>query len=78
MFSREVVDLGNIKFQLLLRLDQAKFNIPILVIHGNSDATVPFEYSGKLTPEAIPNSKVALIKSGLHGFNATQLSFLMD
>ncbi|TKH06431.1 alpha/beta hydrolase [Peribacillus simplex] len=53
------------------RGDLAKFNIPTLVIHSDSDAIVPFEYSGKLTHEAIPNSKVALIKGGPHGFNAT-------
>ncbi|MBJ8110485.1 alpha/beta hydrolase [Bacillus cereus group sp. N6] len=68
------------------RGDLAKVNIPTLVIHGDSDATVPFEYSGKLTHEAIPNSKVALIKGGPHGLNATHakefnealLSFLKD
>lgn len=48
-----------------------KFNIPTLIIHGDSDATVPFEYSGKLTHEAIPNSKVTLIKGGPHELNAT-------
>ncbi|GCF76736.1 alpha/beta hydrolase [Bacillus cereus] len=53
------------------RGDLAKINIPTLVIHGDSDATVPFEYSGKLTHEAIPNSKVTLIKGGPHGLNAT-------
>ena len=44
------------------RKDLEKFNIPTLIIHGDSDATVPYEYSGKLTHEAIPNSKVTLIK----------------
>ena len=28
------------------RSDLAKINIPTLVIHGDSDATVPYEYSG--------------------------------
>jgi non-heme chloroperoxidase len=53
------------------REDLAKFDIPTLVIHGDSDAIVPFEYSGKRTHEAIPNSKLTLIKAGPHGFNAT-------
>ncbi|MEJ9111790.1 alpha/beta fold hydrolase [Bacillus paramobilis] len=53
------------------RKDLEQFNIPTLIIHGDSDATVPFEYSGKLTHEAIPNSKVTLIKGGPHGLNAT-------
>ncbi|MFS0907318.1 alpha/beta fold hydrolase [Priestia aryabhattai] len=68
------------------REDLAKFTIPTLVIHGDSDATVPFEHSGKLTHEAIPNSKVALIKGGPHGLNVTHakefnealLSFLKE
>ena len=57
------------------RKDLEKFNIPTLIIHGDSDATVPYEYSGKLTHEAIPNSKVALIKGGPHGLNATHAKF---
>ncbi|WP_237982196.1 alpha/beta fold hydrolase [Bacillus thuringiensis] len=60
------------------RGDLAKINIPILVIHGDSDATVPYEYSGKLTHEAIPNSKVALIKGGPHGLNATHAKEFND
>lgn len=35
------------------RKDLEKFNIPTLIIHGDSDATVPYEYSGKLTHEAL-------------------------
>jgi pimeloyl-ACP methyl ester carboxylesterase len=53
------------------REDLAKFDIPTLVIHGDSDKIVPFEYSAKRTHEAIPNSKLALIKAGPHGLNVT-------
>ncbi|MGV4967014.1 alpha/beta fold hydrolase [Priestia aryabhattai] len=68
------------------RGDLAKFTIPTLIIHGDSDEIVPFEYSGKRTHEAIPGSKLALIKGGPHGLNATHahefnealLSFLRD
>jgi non-heme chloroperoxidase len=68
------------------RDDLAKFTIPALIIHGDSDEIVPFEYSGKRTHEAIPGSKLALIKGGPHGLNATHahefnealLSFLRD
>lgn len=68
------------------REDLAKFTIPALIIHGDSDEIVPFEYSGKRTHEAIPGSKLALIKGGPHGLNATHahefnealLSFLRD
>ncbi|WKU25294.1 alpha/beta hydrolase [Priestia megaterium] len=68
------------------RDDLAKFTIPALIIHGDSDEIVPFEYSGKRTHEAIPGSKLALIKGGPHGLNATHahefnealVSFLRD
>lgn len=68
------------------REDLTKFNIPTLVIHGDSDGIVPFEFSGKRTHESIPGSKLALIKGGPHGLNATHanefneelLTFLKD
>ncbi|WP_100011783.1 alpha/beta fold hydrolase [Lentibacillus sediminis] len=68
------------------RDDLAKFTIPTLVIHGDSDGIVPFEASGKRTHETIPGSKLALIKGGPHGLNATHakefnqelLTFLKD
>ncbi|GAB1765508.1 alpha/beta fold hydrolase [Priestia megaterium] len=68
------------------RDDLAKFTIPTLIIHGDADEIVPFEYSGKRTHEAISGSKLALIKGGPHGLNATHahefnealLSFLRD
>ncbi|WP_416420502.1 alpha/beta fold hydrolase [Priestia aryabhattai] len=53
------------------RDDLAKFTIPTLIIHGDADEIVPFEYSGKRTHEAISDSKLALIKGGPHGLNAT-------
>lgn len=68
------------------RDDLAKFTIPTLIIHGDADEIVPFEYSGKRTHEAISGSKLALIKGGPHGLNATHahefnealVSFLRD
>ncbi|MHA2959293.1 alpha/beta fold hydrolase [Priestia megaterium] len=68
------------------RDDLSKFTIPTLIIHGDADEIVPFEYSGKRTHEAISGSKLALIKGGPHGLNATHahefnealLSFLRD
>jgi non-heme chloroperoxidase len=45
--------------------------LPTLVIHGDSDAIVPFEVSGKLTAEAIPDSKLVVVQDAPHGFNVT-------
>lgn len=53
------------------RKDLEKFNIPTLVIHGDSDAIVPLEVSGQRTHEAIPGSELVVVKGGPHGFNVT-------
>jgi non-heme chloroperoxidase len=53
------------------RDDLKAFTIPTLVIHGDSDAIVPFEVSGQRTAEAIPNSKLVLVQEAPHGLNVT-------
>ena len=53
------------------RDDLTKIDVPVLVIHGDSDAIVPFEVSGKRTHESIQGSTLALIEGGPHGLNAT-------
>lgn len=51
------------------RADLSTFNLPTLVIHGDSDAIVPFEVSGARTHKAIAGSHLTLIKGVPHGFN---------
>ena len=53
------------------RAEMGKMKLPTLVIHGDADAIVPFEVSGKRSHESIPESKLALIQGGPHGLNAT-------
>lgn len=53
------------------RQDMPKVTVPTLIIHGDADAIVPFEVSGKRSHESIRDSKLALIKGGPHGLNAT-------
>lgn len=53
------------------REDLAQVTVPTLVLHGDSDAIVPFEVSGKRSHEMLPNSSLALIEGGPHGLNAT-------
>ena len=71
---------GNTDF----RDDLPKVGVPTLILHGDGDATVPFEGSGKRTHEAIPGSELHVIAGAPHGcnvshadeFNATLLAFL--
>jgi non-heme chloroperoxidase len=53
------------------RDDLAKIDVPTLIIHGDSDAIVPFEVSGKRSHETIADSPLVLIEGAPHGFNAT-------
>jgi len=48
--------------------------VPTLVVHGDSDAVVPFEVSGKRTHETIAGSELVVIEGGPHGLNATHAS----
>ena len=53
------------------RDDLGKVDVPTLIVHGDSDAIVPFEVSGKRSHEAIDGSSLVLIEGGPHGLNAT-------
>jgi len=53
------------------RSDLKKVTVPTLVLHGDSDGTVPFEGSGKRTHAAIAGSEVVVLKDAPHGCNAS-------
>jgi non-heme chloroperoxidase len=58
---------GNTDF----RDDLPKVDVPTLVIHGDGDATVPFEGSGQRTHEAIAGSELHVVAGGPHGINVS-------
>lgn len=66
------------------RDDLKRISVPTLVLHGDSDAVVPFEGSGALTHAAIEHSELHVLKNAPHGcntshaetFNAALLGFL--
>ena len=53
------------------REDLKKVAVPTLVIHGDADAVVPFEGSGKRTAASIPGSEVVVIADAPHGVNVS-------
>ena len=53
------------------RGDLTKVTVPTLVIHGDADAIVPFEGSGKRTHKAIPQSQLSVIAGAPHGMNVS-------
>lgn len=66
------------------RDDLTKIGVPTLVLHGDADATVPFEGSGQRTHAAIAGSELVVLRDAPHGcntshaddFNAALLAFL--
>jgi len=53
------------------RDDLTHVTVPTLVIHGDSDGTVPFEGSGARTHAAILGSALHVVKEGPHGINVS-------
>ncbi|WP_271984962.1 alpha/beta fold hydrolase [Pseudoclavibacter terrae] len=53
------------------RDDLQAVKVPTLVIHGDSDATVPFEGSGLRTHEAIADSELHVVADAPHGVNVS-------
>lgn len=54
------------------REDVLKINIPTLVIHGDSDETVPIEPTGKQAANTIANAKFIIYEGEPHGLFITQ------
>jgi pimeloyl-ACP methyl ester carboxylesterase len=53
------------------RADLARITVPTLVIHGDSDAIVPFEVSGRKTHEQVEGSELVVLADGPHGINTS-------
>ena len=53
------------------RDDLKAFDVPTLVIHGDSDQVVPIEASGQRSHEMIADSTMHVVAGGPHGINAT-------
>ena len=53
------------------RGDLDAVTVPTLVIHGDSDAVVPFEVSGRRSAELIANAQLHVVEGGPHAINAS-------
>jgi len=53
------------------RGDLSHVTVPTLIIHGDSDATVPLEGSGARTHAAIPGSELHVVAGAPHGVNVS-------
>jgi pimeloyl-ACP methyl ester carboxylesterase len=53
------------------RNDIAAVTVPTLVIHGDADAIVPLDGSGRRTHAAIEGSELVVIEDGPHAINGS-------
>jgi len=60
------------------RGDLASINVPTLVIHGDSDQTVPFAASGERTAKAIRGAELRVYSGAPHGLHYTERARLND
>jgi pimeloyl-ACP methyl ester carboxylesterase len=51
--------------------DLAEVTVPTLVVHGDSDAIVPLEVSGRRTHQAVAGSELHVVEQGPHGINTS-------
>ena len=54
------------------RFDLTKINVPVLIIHGDADKTVPIKVSGDKTAQLIPQSKYIVYEGAPHGLFVTE------
>lgn len=54
------------------RPDLASFNVPLLVIHGTDDKTVPIDATAREVAKAVPSAKLIEYDGEPHGVFATQ------
>ena len=68
------------------RPDLARVDVPLLVIHGESDRIVPLAAGGQRTAKLVENARLHVVKGGPHGIawthadevNAELLAFLSE
>jgi non-heme chloroperoxidase len=60
------------------REDLKQLTVPVLVIHGGSDAIVPFEGSGQRTHRAVPHSQLVKVPGAPHGLNVSHAAAFND
>jgi pimeloyl-ACP methyl ester carboxylesterase len=60
------------------RDDLPKVSVPALVIHGDADATVPFEGSGARTHDAVAGSELVVLDDAPHGCNVSHAAEFND
>jgi non-heme chloroperoxidase len=70
--AHAMVECAKAFSQTMFETDVASVNVPTLIIHGESDKTVPIEATGERTAALIPGSKFIRYADVPHGFFYTE------
>ncbi|GAB3701628.1 alpha/beta hydrolase [Spirosoma flavus] len=69
---KATLDCANAFATTDFRDDLMQINVPALIIHGDSDKTVPIEASGERTADALPNATYIVYEGAPHGLFVTE------
>jgi non-heme chloroperoxidase len=69
---RAMLECAKAFSQTMFETDVAAVNVPALIIHGESDKTVPIEATGERTAALIPGSRFIRYADAPHGFFYTE------
>ncbi|GAB3970438.1 alpha/beta hydrolase [Spirosoma terrae] len=75
---KATLDCANAFATTDFRQDLTQIHVPALIIHGDSDKTVPIESSGELTANALPSAQYIVYEGEPHGLFFTQKDRLND
>ncbi len=56
--------------------DLQAIDLPVLVVHGDADASAPVEITGRPTAELLPHGRFRLVEGAPHGLYVTAKSIL--
>lgn len=75
---KATVDCARAFSETDFRNDLTQIKVPVLIIHGDADKTVPIEASGERTANALPNAHYLVYDGAPHGLFVTEKDRLND
>ena len=75
---KATVDCARAFSETDFRNDLTQIKVPVLVIHGDADKTVPIEVSGERMATALPNAQYLVYEGAPHGLFVTEKDRLND
>jgi len=72
------VELARIQLGTDFRAELSRIAKPVLVIHGDADASAPIELTGRPTAAAIPGARLVVYEGAPHGLYFTHRKRLVE